>query len=87
VTIGNEGMVGVNLALGLDWNPLNAVAMVSGEALRVPTAAFMEIRQESEELEKLRTRVKMNCVTFRRTDFLIRPVFGDGLGNPSYKYS
>ena len=34
-----------------------------------------------------RTRAKTNCTTCRRTDFRIRPVFGDGFGNPSYRDS
>ena len=29
-TIGNEGMVGFHLALGIDWSPLAVVALVPG---------------------------------------------------------
>ena len=64
VTVGNEGMVGVNLALGLDWNPLSAVALVPGESLRVPTEAFMEIFRESEELEKLIRKYAVYCMRY-----------------------
>ena len=52
-TIGNEGMVGFHLTLGLDWSPLTAVALVPGEALRVPTAAFLDVMKDSEVLGTL----------------------------------
>ena len=63
-TIGNEGMVGVSLALGLDWSPLTAVALVPGESLRIPTAAFLEIMNEGKELEKLIRKYAAYCMRY-----------------------
>jgi CRP-like cAMP-binding protein len=63
-TIGNEGMVGFHLAFGLDWSPLTAVAVVPGEALRVPTEAFLEILKESEPLERLVKRYAAYCIRY-----------------------
>jgi len=41
-TIGNEGVVGVTAALGLDRAPLQATCQVPGEALRLPVGPFLE---------------------------------------------
>ena len=43
VTIGNEGMLGLHLVLGLDFSPMMAVCQIPGEALRIPSNAFLEI--------------------------------------------
>ena len=64
MTIGNEGMVGVPLAFGLNWSPLATVAMVPGESLCVPTDAFLEILKESPELEKLLRRYAAYCIRY-----------------------
>jgi CRP-like cAMP-binding protein len=63
-TIGNEGMLGFHLAFGLDWSPLAAVALVPGESLRVPTAAFLETMKEGEVLGKLIRRYAAYCIRF-----------------------
>jgi CRP-like cAMP-binding protein len=64
VTIGNEGMVGYHLTLGLDWSPLTVVALVPGEALRVPTTAFLDVMKNSDVLENLVRRYAAFCLRF-----------------------
>jgi len=34
---------------------------------------------------RLSSHARITCTICRRTDFRIRPVFGDGFGNPSYR--
>ena len=63
-TIGNEGMVGFHLCLGLDWSPLTAIALVPGEALRVPTAAFMDVMKSSAVLENLIRKYAAFCLRY-----------------------
>jgi CRP-like cAMP-binding protein len=63
-TIGNEGMVGFHLALGLDCSPLTAVALVPGEALRLPSAAFLEAMHASNTLENLIQKYAAFCLRF-----------------------
>ena len=38
--IGNEGMLGITLTLGVDFSPLHAVVQGSGQALRIGAAPF-----------------------------------------------
>ena len=57
-------MVGFHLTLGLDWSPLTAVALVPGEALRVPTAAFLDVMKDSEVLENLIRRYAAFCLRY-----------------------
>ena len=64
ITMGNEGMVGFDLTLGLDWSPLTVVAIVPGDALRVPTAAFLEVMKDSDVLENLLRRYAAFCLRF-----------------------
>ena len=52
-TIGKEGMVGIHLALGLDFSPLRVVSVVPGEALRIPARSFMESIRAGRSLESL----------------------------------
>jgi CRP-like cAMP-binding protein len=63
-TIGNEGMVGFHLALGLDWSPLSAVAIVPGESLRLSAPAFLEIMNENEPLQRLIRRYAAYCIRY-----------------------
>lgn len=49
--IGDEGMLGVSLALGVDTSPLRALVQGSGSALRMPAAIF---RSELERSPALR---------------------------------
>ena len=39
-TIGNEGMLGLPLFLGVDRTPMQAFSQVAGETLRMPAATF-----------------------------------------------
>src|ERR1700734_2609691 len=39
-TVGNEGMVGISVAHGLDFSPTRAISQISGAGLRIPVAAF-----------------------------------------------
>ncbi len=52
-TIGNEGMAGLPVALGLDSSPIRAVAPVSGEGLRIPTPAFLKAMKPDGTLDGL----------------------------------
>src|SRR5712692_5265408 len=40
-TVGNEGMIGIPLLLGLDFNPITAISQVSGKGLRMPAQPFL----------------------------------------------
>jgi hypothetical protein len=37
-TIGNEGMIGLSVAQGLDFSPTKAISQISGEGLGIPTS-------------------------------------------------
>ena len=52
-TIGNEGMIGLPVALGLDSSPIRAVSQVSGEGLRIPTPAFLKALKPDGTLDGL----------------------------------
>jgi CRP-like cAMP-binding protein len=43
---------------------LTAVAVVRGESLRIPTAAFLEIMKEGKELEKLIRKYAAYCMRY-----------------------
>ena len=55
-TIGNEGMVGLSVALGLDFSPTKAISQISGEGLRIPVAAFLKAMKRGGALDKLMQR-------------------------------
>lgn len=40
-TVGNEGLVGLPIALGLDYSPIRAISQIAGEGLRTPAAVFL----------------------------------------------
>jgi CRP-like cAMP-binding protein len=42
LTIGNEGLIGLPLLLGATRSPTRVICQVSGQALRLPAAAFLE---------------------------------------------
>jgi CRP-like cAMP-binding protein len=50
--VGNEGMFGVPLALGVDVSPLRAVVQGAGSALRMDAAAFVRELGRSAELQR-----------------------------------
>jgi CRP-like cAMP-binding protein len=41
-TVGNEGLIGLPAAHGLDFSPNKAISQISGEGLRVPVPAFLK---------------------------------------------
>ena len=49
--IGNEGMLGITLALGIDVSPLHALVQGSGQALRVNAAPFRRGLEDSPALQ------------------------------------
>src|ERR1700694_4150973 len=52
-TIGNEGMVGLSAAHGLDFSPTKAISQISGEGLRIPVSAFLKAMKRGGTLDKL----------------------------------
>ena len=52
-TIGNEGLVGLPVALGLDFSPIRAITQISGEGLRIPTSAFLKAMRPGGVLDSL----------------------------------
>ncbi|MFN3579721.1 MAG: Crp/Fnr family transcriptional regulator [Pseudomonas sp.] len=44
--IGNEGLLGATLVLGVDEAPLRAVVQAKGSALRIPAAALQDLLQD-----------------------------------------
>jgi CRP-like cAMP-binding protein len=61
-TIGKEGMLGIHLALGLDFSPLMAVSVVPGEAIRVPVQHFVEIMRAGGPLDRLIKKYVAYCL-------------------------
>src|SRR5215467_7554312 len=52
--VGNEGMVGIPLALGVDVSPIRAVVQGTGTALRMKKASFLrELRRHPRLKESL----------------------------------
>src|SRR6202165_1235168 len=52
-TIGNEGMIGLSVAHGLDFSPTKAISQISGEGLRIPVSAFLKALKPGGTLDKL----------------------------------
>jgi CRP-like cAMP-binding protein len=52
-TVGNEGMVGLPIAHGLDFSPTKAISQISGEALCIPVPAFLRALKSGGTLGKL----------------------------------
>ncbi|MDB5985215.1 MAG: Crp/Fnr family transcriptional regulator [Nevskia sp.] len=50
--IGNEGMLGVSLALGINTSPLRALVQGAGSALRMPAASFRSELEHSAVLRR-----------------------------------
>ncbi len=55
-TVGNEGMVGLPVYLGLALSSVSAMAQVAGAALRVSTAAFLKLIRDCPTLDQLMRR-------------------------------
>ncbi len=54
--IGNEGMLGVSLALGVDTSPVRALVQGSGGALRMSAAAFRSELKQDAALQRVMDR-------------------------------
>jgi CRP-like cAMP-binding protein len=54
--IGNEGMLGASLVLGVDTSPLHALVLGQGAVLRITAKAFCEELQESKALQYILQR-------------------------------
>jgi CRP-like cAMP-binding protein len=52
-TVGNEGMVGLPVAHGLDFSPVRAICQISGEAVRIPAPAFVKAMKPGATLLQL----------------------------------
>jgi CRP-like cAMP-binding protein len=52
-TIGNEGMVGLSVAQGLEFSPTKAISQISGEGMRIPVSAFLKAMKPGGALDKL----------------------------------
>ena len=52
-TIGNEGMIGLSVAQGLEFSPTKAISQISGEGLRIPVSAFLKAMKLGGTLDKL----------------------------------
>lgn len=54
--VGKEGMIGTPLAVGLRQGPYRAITQISGQALRIKSAALEEILQSAPELRLILNR-------------------------------
>src|SRR3984893_7542605 len=52
-TVGNEGMIGLSVAHGLDFSPTRAISQISGEGLRIPVSAFLKAMKRGGMLDKI----------------------------------
>jgi len=52
-TVGNEGMIGLSAAFGLDFSPTKAISQVSGEGLRIPVSVFLKALRQRGTLDNL----------------------------------
>src|ERR1700694_5752520 len=52
-TVGNEGMIGVSVAQGLNFSPTKAISQISGDGLRIPVSAFMKAMKRGGTLDTL----------------------------------
>jgi len=55
-TIGNEGMVGLTVILGLDFSPSRTVSQIDGTALRMAAADFLKAMEPGGALDNLLRR-------------------------------
>jgi CRP-like cAMP-binding protein len=52
-TVGNEGMIGLPVALGLDFSPIRAISQISGGGLRIPASVFLKAMKPGGALDML----------------------------------
>ena len=55
-TVGNEGMVGLQVALGVDFSPVRAITQIAGQGLLVPVRAFLKAMRLGGSLDPLMRR-------------------------------
>ena len=55
-TVGNEGMIGIPVILGLDFSPNTAISQVSGKGLRMPAPSFVRAMEAGRPLDRLLRR-------------------------------
>jgi CRP-like cAMP-binding protein len=55
-TVGNEGMIGLPVVLGLDFSPSTAIAQVSGKGLRMAVPSFVRALEPGGPLDRLLRR-------------------------------
>jgi CRP-like cAMP-binding protein len=55
-TIGNEGLLGLSVFLGIDFTPYTVITQVPGDALRVPAATFLQAARAGTSLDRLLRR-------------------------------
>ena len=70
--IGNEGMLGATLTLGISAAPLRAVVQGAGSALRMPAAQFrLQLRQSPDmqrTLDRYRSGVSIRGIAIKKAD-------------------
>jgi CRP-like cAMP-binding protein len=52
-TVGNEGMIGLSVAHGLNFSPTKAISQISGQGLRIPVSTFLKVMKQGGALDKL----------------------------------
>jgi CRP-like cAMP-binding protein len=55
-TVGNEGMIGIPVLLGLDFSPSTAISQVSGKGLRMSATDFLQRMEAGGSLDRLLRR-------------------------------
>src|SRR6266850_2785155 len=55
-TVGNEGMIGIPVVLGLDFTPSTAISQVSGKALRMAAPAFLRALEPGGPMDRVLRR-------------------------------
>jgi CRP-like cAMP-binding protein len=60
-SVGNEGMIGIPVFLGLEFSPMRTIVQIPGQSLRLATSAFLPAVKTCATLNKLLRRY----VTFR----------------------
>ena len=65
-TIGNEGLVGLPVALGLDYSPTRAITHITGEGVRVSASAFLRAMKPGGVLDDLVRRYAAYSLRYAR---------------------
>jgi CRP-like cAMP-binding protein len=55
-SVGNEGMIGISVLLGLDFCPSTAISQVPGNGLRMPSPVFLRALEPGGALDRLLRR-------------------------------